>query len=194
MAKLGCPCGNTLWNGRDENNPQCTFYPWEELRRHMDDLAFFELKYAAGVKSVEIRQCWECDRLTVFDDPKSSKVTRWFKRVCADDFPEEMKHTPHEIGVFFNDAFFDTVCRKLDLEEGSDKYSLIGMRHDPTEKLLSPRVVMEKFFDAVNEKVRNWWLAESYEDWIVLYDAFDYDMKTPLKAWRRYEPDWSIEG
>ena len=40
MAKLGCPCGNTLWNGCDENNPQCCFYPWEELRSHMDDLAF----------------------------------------------------------------------------------------------------------------------------------------------------------
>lgn len=118
----------------------------------------------------------------VFDNPKSSKVTRWFKRVCTDDFPEEMKHTPHEIGVFFNDAFFDTVYRKLNLEEGSDKYSFTGTKLDPAEKLLSPRVMMEKFFDATNEKVRNWWLAENYEDWIVLYDAFDYDMKTPLKA------------
>ena len=54
--------------------------------------------------------------------------------------------------------------------------------------------MMEKFFDAVNEKVRNWWLAENYEDWIVLYDVFDHDLKTPLKAWQRYEPDWSVEG
>ena len=68
------------------------------------------------------------------------------------------------------------------------------MRHDPAEKLLSPRVIMEKFFDAAKKRVRNWWLAENYEDWIVLYDAFDHDLKTPLKAWQRYEPDWSVEG
>lgn len=160
----------------------------------MDDLAFFELEYTAGVRSVEIWQCWECDRLMVFDDSKSSKVTRWFKRVCTDDFPEEMRSAPHEIGVFFNDAFFDTACRKLDLEEGSDKYSFTGTRLNPAEKLLSPRVMIERLFDTVNEKVRNWWLAESYEDWIVIYDAFDYDMETPLTVWRRYEPDRSIEG
>ncbi|MDM8301019.1 hypothetical protein [Collinsella tanakaei] len=194
MARLACPCGNILWNGCDENNPQCTFYPWEELQNHMDDLAFFELDSSPETRSLDIWQCWECDRLMVFDDPNSNRVTRWFKRVCADDFPIEKKDNPHEIGVFFNDAFFDTVCRKLDLEEGSDKYSLIGMKFDPAEKLLSPRVMMEKFFGAVNEKVRNWWLSEHYADWIVLYDAFDFGMNTPLKAWRRYKPDWSVEG
>lgn len=109
--------------------------------------------------------------------------------MCADDFPKEMENEPHEIGVFFNDAFFDTVCKKLDLEEGSDKYSFIGMRHDPAEKLLSQRVMMEKFFDATSKRVRNWWNARVYEDWIVLYDAFDHDMEQPLKAWRRYQPN-----
>ena len=76
MAKLGCPCGNTLWNGCDENNPQCYFYLWEDLRKHIDDLAFFEIDKAPGTRSVEIWQCWECDRLMVFDNPKSNSVTR----------------------------------------------------------------------------------------------------------------------
>ena len=130
------------------------------------------------------------------DGPDRCTVTRWFKRVCADDFPKEIQNEPHEIGIFFNDAFDETVANALEQVEGSDKYSFMGMKYEPAEKLLSPRVMLEKFFDATNRcrSIRNCWNAQIYEDWVVLYDVYDSDMEKPLKAWRRYNPNWDEEG
>lgn len=47
-----------------------------------------------------------------------------------------------------------------------------------------------------NERFRNWWYADLYDDLIVFYSPFRDGEKgaAPVKAWRRYSQVWRSEA
>ena len=44
MAKLGCPCGNQLWNGCDGDETEYDFVPFSVFEENYDKCSFFDLR------------------------------------------------------------------------------------------------------------------------------------------------------
>ena len=106
MAKLGCPCGNVLWNGCDGDETEYYFVENGVLDEHLDDFAFFELEY--NDMSTEIWKCDVCDRMMVFDDP-CGPVSRYMRRIDADSIGEDELSRDHKSGICFSNLLFNEV-------------------------------------------------------------------------------------
>lgn len=87
MAKLGCPCGNQLWNGCDGDETEYDFVPFGVFEANYDSCSFFDLRNE-DEGCINIWKCDMCDRFMVFDT--EPKVTRYMKCICVDDLPANL--------------------------------------------------------------------------------------------------------
>lgn len=192
MAKLACPCGNILWNGCDGDETEYYFVSDQALREHWESMAFFKMQY--NELGTEIWKCDVCDRMMVFDPP-SDCVTRYLLRVGTDTLPIQINGGID--GLIWNNLLFNDLDSWFTLESSRGdcpEYDFFG---DSTEAeqgpLLTPKIVSDVVLSDKNGRFRNWWYARLTDDLLVFYSPYDPDRKTPVKAWRRYEQNWTDE-
>lgn len=190
MTKLGCPCGNQLWNGDESVDVQYYFAPESLLSEYADDVPFFEFQYNG--MALELWKCDMCDRMMAFDDPDGA-VSRYFLRVGTDTVPDVR---PDAVpGLVWNNRLFNPVVEHFERlhDEGcGPDYKVFG--DDPEDKpSLTPRLLGERIFNGRNGRYQDWWLAEMSQDWLIFYSIYDPERKVPVKAWRRYEQNWDEE-
>lgn len=178
MAKLGCPCGNVLWNGCDGDETEYDFVPFETCRKYYDTRSMFWFTNEEG--NVNMWKCDMCDRFMVFDT--EPHVTRWMKRICVDDLPDALSEEPCVEGYIFNNLLLNAADYHFEWE--------LKKAGKPTDEMLddeyeTPRRMEEEVFSGKNGRFRDWWYCRNYADYIVFYG--EREMKTPLKAWMRYE-------
>ena len=193
MAKLGCPCGNVLWNGCDGDETEYYFVENGVLDEHLDDFAFFELEY--NDMSTEIWKCDVCDRMMVFDDP-CGPVSRYMRRIDADSIGEDELSRDHKSGICFSNLLFNEVdswlSRKHEYGNEPD-YEVFGNPGEPDRgPLFTCRLMKERIFSHENGRFRNWWYADMYEDLLIFYSPYkdEEENPKPMKAWRRYDQVW----
>lgn len=198
MSKLGCPCGNTIWDGDDGAEHLYTFVSTKTLLAHKDDIGFFETMFSSDL-GLEMWKCCVCDRLMAFDDPRGP-VSRYFRRVDAEGINEEELGKKHIDGVCYNNLFFNDVEDFLikNDELGYESHELYGgADYAPSRGPFFTPVLMKKvIFDRDDFRFRNWWHARLYDDMLVLYSPFMEDedgFTKPVRAWRRYEETWSSD-
>lgn len=183
MAKLGCPCGNIIWNGADGEETEYYFISFDDLRKHWEDTAFFEMMYNSC--STEIWKCDVCDRMMVFDGGSAS-VTRYLKRVDASSIDAADGGTG---GICFNNLLFNDVDSYYSLKSRRGECPEYEFFDDDDESApkLTTRMMFEEVFSGENGRFRNWWFADMSEDLLILYRPYDPARRMPLKAWKRYE-------
>lgn len=190
MAKLGCPCGNVIWNGCDGDETTYYFVPLQEITAYWDVMPFFEM--TCSPHGVEMWKCDVCDRMMAFDGDSES-VTRYLKRVDPETLETEGEAAK---GICFNNLFFNEVDRYFTCSsELGECQSYRFFDEAPNrEPALTPHVVFEKVLSGKNGRFRNWWLAEMYEGFLVLYSGSDPALRRPVKAWAKYAEDFSAES
>ncbi|MDD7202876.1 MAG: hypothetical protein PUH18_00820 [Coriobacteriaceae bacterium] len=187
MATLGCPCGNAIWNGMDGEETEYYFVSFDELRKHWEDMAFFEMMYNSC--GTEMWKCDVCDRMMVFDGG-SDEVTRYLKRVD----PSSIDAIGEGVGgICFNNLLFNEVASDFSEKSrrgGCPEYEFFddGIEGAPR---LTARIMFEEVFSGANGRYRNWWFADMSEDFLLLYSPYDPARRTPVKAWKRYEERYS---
>lgn len=192
MAKLACPCGNTLSNSRGGDETLCYFVANSVLEAHIDDFAFFEVKF--NDLATEIWKCDVCDRMMVFDNPYGP-VSRYMRRIDAESLSEDDLAREHRSGILFSDLLFNDVGSFLSRwreTDGVPDYEMCGNPGEPNRgPLFTYRLMKEKVFSHANGRFRSWWYADMYEDLLVCYPPFkDEKTSRPVKAWRRYNQVW----
>lgn len=186
MARLACPCGNSLWNGYDGEETEYYFVRDEALREHWVDMAFFEMQY--NDLGLEIWKCDVCDRMMVFDPP-GDHVIRYLLRVGTDTLPSRIDGGIDGLvwnNLLFNevDSWFTYYSSRGDCPE----YALFGDEPEVEQKpLLTPEIVSDTVFSHKNGRFRHWWYARMTDSLLVLYSPYDPERKAPVKAWKRYE-------
>ncbi|MCR4869831.1 MAG: hypothetical protein K5859_00870 [Atopobiaceae bacterium] len=183
MAKLGCPCGNQLWNGCDGDETEYDFVPFDVFEDNYDKRSFFDLR-DEDEGCINIWKCDMCDRLMVFDTEPS--VTRYMKRICVDDLPENLLDLSCTEGYIYNNLFFKAVD-----EHYTREWERSGRAFNYTWSYLCPQRIKEEVFSGKNGRYRDWWYCRNYADYIVFYGTREMDV--PLKAWMRYEQIWEDE-
>lgn len=183
MAKLGCPCGNTIWNGSDGYETTYYFISFDKLREHWNDIAFFQMMYNSCC--TEIWKCDVCDRMMVFDGG-SDRVTRYLRRVD----PSSVEGTGDGVGgICFNNLLFNSVDSHYTFASNRGEcpdYVFFEGEEESGPKLTA-RIMFEEVFSGVNGRFRDWWFADMDEDYLLLYSPYDPSRRTPLKAWFKYE-------
>lgn len=180
MAKLGCPCGNRLWNGYDGDETEYDFVPFNVFQEYYDKCSFFDLRNE-DEGCINIWKCDMCDRFMVFDT--EPHVTRYMKRICVDDLPENLADLPCTEGYIYNNLLFNAVDSHFTWE-----WEHGGKAFDYSWGYLSPRRIEEEVFSGRNGRYRDWWYCRNFADYIVFYGTREMDV--PLKAWMRYEQRW----
>lgn len=182
MAKLGCPCGNVIWNGCDGDETTYYFVPLQEITAYWDVMPFFEM--TCSPHGVEMWKCDVCDRMMAFDGDSES-VTRYLKRVDSETLETEGEAAK---GICFNNLFFNEVDRYFTCSsELGECQSYRFFDEAPNlEPTFTPHVVFEEVLSGKNGRFRNWWFAEMREGSIVLYGSSDPALRRPVKAWAKY--------
>lgn len=183
MAKLGCPCGNQLWNGCDGDETEYDFVPFSVFEANYDSCSFFDLRYE-DEGCINIWKCDMCDRFMVFDT--EPKVTRCMKRICVDDLPANLEELPCVEGYIYNNLLFNEVDSHYTRE-----WEQSGRSFNYSWCYLNPRRMAEEVFSGRNGRYRDWWYCRNYANNIVFYGTRKMDI--PLKAWMRYEQTWDDE-
>lgn len=190
MAKLGCPCGNTLWNGCDGDETQYYFVENNVIEAHLDDFAFFELQY--NDLSTEIWKCDVCDRMMVFDD-SCDQVSRYMRRIDAESLSSKELDRAHKSGIYFSNLLFNEVDSFVSIwheRNAEPDYETLGNPGEPDRgSLFTCRLMKDIIFSHARGRFRNWWYADMYEDILVFYSPFkdEQDAPKPVKAWRCYQ-------
>lgn len=183
MTKLGCPCGNQLWNGCDGDETEYDFVPFSVFEEHYETKPFFSLgRYSDSCTN--IWKCDMCDRFMVFDS--EPWVTRYMKRIDVDDLPESLAGDPCVEGYIYNNLLFNSVDSHF-----TWAWKISGKDGEYDWDHLTPRRISEEVFSGANGRFRDWWYCRNYADYIVLYATREMDV--PLKAWRRYDQVWDDE-
>lgn len=191
MAKLKCPCGQTISSSCEDIEYMYEFVPYDVFEDDNQSVAFFSLEEIN--KSIEIWKCDWCFRLMFFDE-HTNKVTRYMERVYSSDISKKEIERPHINGICYSNVIFEPVC---DLIDHSDKYEdleFFGTEDDEWREwpLLTPRIMKEEVFDKKYWASSLWWNASLYQDFLVFYSPFDkkrFNGK-PAKVWKKYDQVW----
>ena len=189
MARLACPCGNSLSNSCDGDETEYYFVEYGIIEAHQDDFAFFELEY--NDLSTEIWKCDVCDRMMFFDGP-SARVSRYMRRIDAESLGKDELAREHKSGICFNNLLFNEVdwfIGSKHKSSGEPDYEILGNPSEPDrDPLFTCRMMEKRIFSYENGRFRNWWYADLYDDLIVFYTSLKDGKKNavPVKAWRRY--------
>lgn len=177
MAKLGCPCGNTLSNSCDGYETEYDFVPFDVFDEYFDSSSMFSLDFESD-RCVNIWKCDMCDRFMVFDD--DLHVSRWMKRISTDVLPAGLTERSSTEGYIYNNLLFNDVDWHF-----SQEWEETGRSYEYNWDYLTPRRITEEIFSGKNGRFRNWWYCRDYGDYIVFYG--EKEMKYPLKAWEKYD-------
>lgn len=196
MARLACPCGNSIWNGCDGDEVEYDFIDGTALSEHATDTAFFSFEDVPGT-GTNMWKCDVCDRMMVFG-ACSDSVTRYMRRIATDDLPEDLSTLPHADGIVYNNLLFNEVDRHFTRahEQGdAPEYAFWDDQvHYENLPPLTFEVMQREVFSHKNGRFRNWWYASLYDDYLVFYSPCDPERRRPpVKAWKRYEQVWPKE-
>lgn len=183
MAKLSCPCGNSISNSHDGFETEYDFISFSLFNKYYDTTSVFSL-YGKSDECINIFKCDMCDRFMVFDEKLF--VARYMKRICVDDLPADLSNKPCVEGYIFNNLLFNEVD-----DHYTREWEISGKAFDYTWDYLTPKRIEEEIFSGREGRFRHWWYCRNYTDYIVFYS--EKAMKQPLKAWMRYEQIWKDE-
>ena len=105
----------------------------------------------------------------------------------------------HKSRICFNNLLLNEVNWFVDSkheQSGEPDYEILGNPGEPDrDPLFTCRMMEERIFSHENERFRNWWYADLYDDLIVFYSPFRDGEKgaAPVKARRRYNQVWRSE-
>ena len=156
MAHVSCPCGNSIWNGCDDEEWSYTFMA-RELLEDNPGSAFFDIEYGFPGRVIEMWKCDDCDNLMAFDEPVN-RVTRYLQRCSISEAAQAVSDERGFLdGYVYSNLLYDHVERHFSGRDCSP-YAVAKreLRYDGTlTPLVTPKVMDEEIFSHKNGRFRH---------------------------------------